>query len=100
MVPHRVVHAQPHESAKQQDLIDLLHQLPLRAHRVEHLQQQRPQHILGSDRGPPRLGVQRIELRAQRAQHVIRDLPHGTQRMIRRHPLLNRKRDALAVLTV
>ena len=43
---------QPDEPAKQQIVVELLHQLALRAHRVESLQQQRPQQLLRRDRGP------------------------------------------------
>jgi hypothetical protein len=50
VVPHRVVHAQADEPAKQQVVVDLLDQLALRTDRVKRLQQQRPQHVLGRDR--------------------------------------------------
>ncbi len=44
-VPHLVVHAQPHEPPEQQVVVQLLHQQPLAAHPVEHLQQQCPQQL-------------------------------------------------------
>jgi hypothetical protein len=90
MVPHRVVHAQAHKPAEQQVVVDLLDQQPLRAHRVEHLQQQRPQNVLRRNRWPPGVGIQRIELRAQRPQHRVRQLANRSQRMILRHTLLQR----------
>ena len=58
-VPHRVVDAQPDEPAEQEIVVQLLHELPLRADRVERLQQQGAQQLLRRDRRPP---VQRIEL--------------------------------------
>ena len=90
MVPHRVVHAQADKPAEQQVIVKLLDQLPLRAHRVERLQQQRPQNILGCDRGPPRARVQRVEPRAKGLQHRIRQLANRTQRMVLRNTLLQR----------
>src|ERR1019366_2162777 len=40
-VPYRIVDVEPHKPAKQEVVIELLHQKPLAAHRVEHLQEQR-----------------------------------------------------------
>jgi hypothetical protein len=39
MVPDGIVDAEPDEPAKQQIVVDLFHQLALRAHRVERLQE-------------------------------------------------------------
>ena len=52
-VPHRVVDVESHKPAKQQIVIELLHQHPLAAHRIKHLQQQRPQQLLRRNRRPP-----------------------------------------------
>ena len=71
MVPHRVVHAQTHEPAEQQVVVQLLDQLALRADRVKSLQQKRPQHVLRRDRATPRGCVQFVELRVQRLEHAI-----------------------------
>ena len=43
VVPGRIVHPDPDEPAEQQVVFQPLHQLPLRADRVERLQQHRPQ---------------------------------------------------------
>ena len=51
-IPHRIVRRQPDEPAEQQIVVELLHQLPFRAHRVERLQQQRAQQPLRRDRRP------------------------------------------------
>ena len=88
--PHRVVHAQPDEPAKQQVVIELLHQLPLAANRVERLQQQRAQQLLRRNRRPPELDIQRAEPRREPLQRPIGDAANRAQRMIRRHPLLER----------
>ena len=90
VVPHRVIHAEADEPAKQQVVIKLLDQLPLGADRIKHLQQQRPQHILGRYRGTARVRVHLIERRAQRGQHYIRKTAYLTQRVILRHTLLQR----------
>jgi hypothetical protein len=91
MVPHRVVHAQAHEPAEQQVVVQLLDQLPLRADRVKRLQQKRMQHILGRDRGSARGRVQLVELSIQRLEHAIRQSADLAQRMIRRNTLLQRQ---------
>ena len=87
-VPDRIVDAEPDEPAEQQVVVELLHQLPLRAHRVERLQQQRPQQLLRRDRGPAVQRVELLELRRQRRQRGIDDRQDRPQRMIRRHPAL------------
>jgi len=91
VVPHRVVHAQAHEPAEQQVIVDLLDQLALRADRIKRLQQQRPQHILGSDRRTARGRVQLVQLPAQGAQDSIRQRANLTQRVILRNTLLQRQ---------
>ena len=58
-IPYRIVDRQSDEPAEQQIVVELLHQLPLRAHRVEGLQQQRPQQSFRRDRWP---AVPRIKL--------------------------------------
>ncbi len=40
--PHRLVHAETDEPAVEQVVVELLHQLPLRADGIERLQQKRP----------------------------------------------------------
>ena len=58
MVPDGIVDAEPDEPAEQQVVVDLLHQLPLGAHRVERLQQRGAQQTLRRDRLPPRALVE------------------------------------------
>ena len=87
-VPHRIVDAQADKPAKQQVVVQLLHQLALRAHRVEGLQQQGAQQPFRRDRGPPVHGVELLEFARQRCQRRIRDRQDRPQRMIDRHPLL------------
>src|SRR6516162_6092719 len=54
MVPHRVINPQPAKPPEQQIKFDPLHQLPLRAHRIEGLQQHGPQSFSGGIDGRPR----------------------------------------------
>ena len=79
---------EPDEPAEQQVVVQLLHQLALRAHRVERLQQQGPQQLLRRDRGPAVQRVELLELPVQRRQRGIRDRQDRPQRMARRHPAL------------
>ncbi len=88
--PHRLIHVQPHKPAEQQVVIKLLHQQPLAAHRVQHLQQQGPQQLLRRDRRPPVRRVESRKFRRQLLQHGIHDLANRPQRMFLRHSLLRR----------
>ena len=88
VVPHGVVDAEPHEPAKQQVVVDLLHQLPLGPYRVECLQQRGPQQPFRRDRLPPRAFVEPLEIAIECDQNVIDDGFDHAQRMLRRHPPL------------
>jgi hypothetical protein len=50
MVPYGIVDAEADEPTKQQVIVDLFHQLALRAHGVERLQQRSPEQPLRRDR--------------------------------------------------
>ena len=52
MVPDLVVHGKADEPAKQEIVIELLHQQPVAADGVQDLQQQGPQQLLRGNRGP------------------------------------------------
>jgi hypothetical protein len=81
-VPRRGIELEAHEPAEQQVVIQLLHELALAADRVEHLEQERPEQLLGRDRGPAPLGVQRIEAARERAERPVHELADRAQRMI------------------
>jgi hypothetical protein len=53
-MPHRIIDPQPHVPAEQQVAVQLLHQQPLRADRIEGLEQERPQQCSGGIDGRPR----------------------------------------------
>ena len=89
-VPHRLIHAQSHKPAEQQVVLQPLHQLPLAAHAVQRLQQQRPQQPLRRNRRPPQASIQRVKLRRHRLQRRVGHRPHAPQRMVFRHALLHR----------
>jgi len=52
-VPDAVIHVQTHEPAEQQVVVELFHQHPFAAHRVQRLQQERSQQLLRRDRRRP-----------------------------------------------
>ena len=56
-ISYCIVHVQSNEPAEQQVVIELLHQHPFAAHRVQQLQQKRTQQLLWGYRGPSGLGV-------------------------------------------
>ena len=85
VVPDRIVHLQPPEPAQEQVVVELLHQQPLAADRVQHLQQQRAQQLLRRDRRPAGRRVQRGEAWRQLRQDHVHHLPHRPQRMVLRH---------------
>ena len=73
-VPHRIIDPEPHEPAEQQIIVELLHQLPLGAHREERLQQRGAQELLRRDRRPPVRGIEAGELGIERQEGVIHNL--------------------------
>jgi hypothetical protein len=80
--------AEPDKPAKQQIVVDPLDQLPLRADRIERLQQQCAHQPLRRDRLPANRRIQLGELARQRFERRIGNLPNHSQRMIRPNPLL------------
>ena len=58
--PDCVVHGQADEPAKQKVVLGLLHQLALRAHAVEHLDEHGAQQFLGGNAGASAFDVSRI----------------------------------------
>ena len=69
--PHRLIHVHAHEPAKQQIVVQLLHQQPLAPNRIEDLQQQGPQQTLRRDRRASHVGVQLSELRRHVLEHAV-----------------------------
>ena len=71
-----IVNAQAHETTEQQVLVHLFHELPLRADRVEDLQQAGPDQTFRRDGGPTLTGVKPIKLGIQRAEGVVHNSPN------------------------
>lgn len=88
MVPHRLVDPEAHEPAEQKVILGPLHQLPLRADRVEGLEQHRAGQHPRRDRGPAHAGTQRGELARQRVERLAHDQPDRPQRVVGANPLL------------
>ena len=53
VIPDRIVHGQPHKPAKEQVIVQLLHQQSFAADRIEHLQHQRRNNCSGAIEGRP-----------------------------------------------
>src|SRR5712671_3202276 len=87
-VPHCGVLRQPDKPAEQQIIVELLHQLPLRTHRIERLQQQRAKQFLRRNRGPAGLGIELLEFRRPRRQRRVDDFADRPQWMIHWHSAL------------
>jgi hypothetical protein len=89
-VPHGIVHAQAHEPAKQQVVLELFHQQAFAANRIQTLEQQRAEQFLGGNRRPADVRVQPIESWRQPIGDRIGHATDGAQRVVRRHALLGR----------
>jgi hypothetical protein len=87
-IPDCIIGRQSHEPAKQEIVVELLHQLALRAHAVEHLQEQGTQQLFRRDRWPALMRIEFAKAMAQPVQDLANELAYLTQRMIRRSPLL------------
>ena len=88
VIPHRIVNADPHEPAEQKIELQPLHQLPLRADRIERLQKHRPQKLLGRDRRSTQSGVECRELAREPRQSLVHDQADRPQRVILADPRL------------
>ncbi len=89
--PARIVHRQANEPSKQQVVLRLLHQLPLGANAVQHLQQHGAQQLLGRDAGSSALDVVFIhtgEQLAHLAQRLVDHRADDPQRVIHRHEVV------------
>ncbi len=82
MVPARIVDPQAHEPAEQQVELQPLHQLPLRADRIERLQRHRLQQHLRRDRRPTHPRIEPCEFLRKALQRLIGERPDSPQRMI------------------
>src|SRR6266571_1475966 len=87
-IPNGVVHVQAHEPAEQQIVVELFHQQPFASHRVQRLQQKRPQQLLRRNRGASSFGVQLVEPWLQISQCLIAQGAQRTQWVVLRHSLL------------
>jgi len=88
--PDRLVHVHPDEPAKQQVVIQLLHQQALATNRIEDLKQLRAQQTLGRNRWPAHARVEPVELARHIPQDVIDQPANRAQRVILRHTLFSR----------
>ena len=85
-IPHRSIQRQIDEPPVQQVHLHLLHQLSLRANRVQCLEQKSLEQHLRGDRRPAHPRVRPVKLLPHRAQHLVRSLLHRPERMILRYP--------------
>src|SRR4029077_4971148 len=84
-----LIDRQSDEPAKQKVELQPFDQLPLRADRIEKLQQRRPQQSLRRDRRAPARLVERRKRSVEFSQRPIGYAPHGSQRIVRSYPRLD-----------
>src|SRR5665213_3184467 len=87
-VPDTIVGRKPHKPAVQKIVIQLLHELSLRADAVKHLEQQCAQQLLRRDRGPSFARVQPPQAAVQLTEDLSDKLADLPQRVPRRNPCL------------
>lgn len=88
VIPDRIVDGKPHKPAKQQVVVQLLHQQALAAHRIEHLQQQSADELLGGDGSATTIGVDLAKQRVEPLEGPIHHVPNRTQRMVNGNKIL------------
>lgn len=89
-IPDWIIGRQSDKPAEQKIVVELLHQLPFRTHRIERLHKQCPQQSFRRHRWPAVARVQLVELPRQPCQHRVGQRADCPQRMIRRYPPLYR----------
>jgi hypothetical protein len=89
-IPHQIVRRQADEPAKQQVVVQLLHQLPLRADAIQHLDQQGAQQLLRWHRRSPLSRVEPGKAPAQLGQYIAHQPAYLAQRMPGRNTQLRR----------
>ncbi len=89
-MPDRIIRAQANKPAKQEVVIELLQQQPLRSDPVERLQQRGQQKLLRWHRWPAFCGIQRAEGGIEPVESLIGQFPDPPQRMAGWDPLLDR----------
>jgi hypothetical protein len=90
--PDPIIHSKTHKPAEQQIVLELLAQHALTAHRIEDLDQERPQQLLRWNRWAARPGVHGVEERRGLIQDRIDEATNRPQRMVRRHSILQSAR--------
>ncbi|CAN0626732.1 protein of unknown function [Burkholderia multivorans] len=91
VVPHRIVHRQADEPAKQHVVGDLLHQHAFASNRIQHLQQQRTNQLLRGDARAAALRVALVHPREHRVhalERVVQPNANRAQRVIGRHEVI------------
>ena len=88
-VPHRLVRIHAHEPAKQQVVIQLLHQLPFAADGIQNLQQQRSQQSFRRNRRPSPARIRRLKIDRHLLQRPIHHGSDPPQRMVARNPVFH-----------
>ena len=83
-----IIHVQPYEPAEQQVVVQLFHQHPFAAHRVQHLKQSARNNFSGAIEGRPVLAYSLLKRGCQIAQCLIGHDPDRPKRMVVRDSLL------------
>lgn len=82
MVPNRIIHFETDKPSKQQVVIELFHQKPLDADRIENLKQRCPEQILRCNRWSTGVRIQLGEFVQQLFKRLVDHLTDRTQRMV------------------
>lgn len=81
-MPDLVIHVEADEPAKQQVVLDLLHEQPLGADGVQPLKQRRPEELFRPDRRPVAVGVEPEELAGEFVQDLVEQGANASPRLV------------------
>src|SRR5579872_6970586 len=83
----RFVHLEAYEPAKQDVVVELLHEQPLAANRIKDLEQLGAEEPLGWNRRAPHRRIQAVEFPRHVAQDLVHEGPNPPERVIARNAL-------------
>lgn len=98
VIPHLLPEGQPHEPAKEQVVLDVLTETPLRGDAVEDADELGAQEVLRGDGDTAPLGIEAPKQRTHGGKRLIHHPAEGAQGMIGRYPIIERSQHHHALL--
>jgi hypothetical protein len=89
-IPDGIIHVQIAKPAKKHIVVQLLHELPLAANRIHHLQDQSTQQMFWWNRWAPAIRIKLVKLAGKIYKHCLNHRLDRPQRVINRNTILRR----------